>query len=66
MLWAAAQTADSQIYHKPGSRERITNRLYSLALSYLHRRDMDSWHRVNGTPTLNSTVQSNFKLCVAN
>ncbi|KAL5354793.1 hypothetical protein ACLOAV_000883 [Pseudogymnoascus australis] len=48
MLWAAAQTADSQIYHKPGSRERITNRLYSLALSYLHRRDMDSWHRVNG------------------
>ncbi|KFY92006.1 hypothetical protein V500_04365 [Pseudogymnoascus sp. VKM F-4518 (FW-2643)] len=48
MLWAAAQTADSQIYHRPGSRERITNRLYSLALSYLQRRDMDSWHRVHG------------------
>ncbi|KFY43595.1 hypothetical protein V494_01909 [Pseudogymnoascus sp. VKM F-4513 (FW-928)] len=48
MLWAAAQTADSQIYHKPGSRERITNRLYSLALSHLKRRDMDSWHRVHG------------------
>ncbi|OBU00819.2 hypothetical protein VE01_01116 [Pseudogymnoascus verrucosus] len=48
MLWAAAQTADCQIYHKPGSRERIANRLYSLALSYLKRRDMDSWHRVHG------------------
>jgi hypothetical protein len=56
MLWAAAQTADSQIYHKPGSRERITNRLYSLALSYLKRRDMDSWHRVHGTSTFGCTV----------
>lgn len=56
MLWAAAQTADSQIYHRPGSRERITNRLYSLALSYLQRRDMDSWHRVHGMSAFGSTV----------
>ncbi|KAL2870185.1 fungal specific transcription factor domain-containing protein, partial [Aspergillus lucknowensis] len=48
MLWTVAQTADSRIYHEPGSRERITNHLYSLILSFLQRRDIESWHRVRG------------------
>ncbi|KAI9044990.1 fungal specific transcription factor domain-containing protein [Aspergillus affinis] len=48
MLWCVAQTADSRIYYVPGARERITNHLYSLAMSHLRLRDTDNWHRVAG------------------
>lgn len=48
MLWCVAQTADSRVYYVPGARERITDHLYSLTISHMRRRDMDSWHRVAG------------------
>ncbi|PLB43713.1 hypothetical protein P170DRAFT_369629 [Aspergillus steynii IBT 23096] len=48
MLWCVAQTADSRVYYVPGARERITDHLYSLAVSHMRRRDMDNWHRVSG------------------
>lgn len=48
MLWAVAQTAETCLYYEPGKRDRITNRLCSLALSHYRLRDIDNWHRVPG------------------
>ncbi|KAB8271659.1 fungal-specific transcription factor domain-containing protein [Aspergillus minisclerotigenes] len=48
MLWCVAHTANSPIFHPPGSRQRIINELYGVAISLLQRRDMDNWRRVPG------------------
>ncbi|KAL5044839.1 hypothetical protein BDW71DRAFT_198723 [Aspergillus fruticulosus] len=48
MLWCVAHTADCRIFYLPGSRQRIVNELYGVAMSFLRRRDMDNWRRVPG------------------
>ncbi|KAL4864269.1 fungal-specific transcription factor domain-containing protein [Aspergillus spectabilis] len=48
MLWCVAHTADCRIFNQPGSRQRIINELYGVAMSFLRRRDMDNWRRVPG------------------
>lgn len=48
ILWCTAQTADLRIFHSPGSRRRISDRLYELTISLLRPRDPDSWHRTPG------------------
>ncbi|KAL4755763.1 fungal specific transcription factor domain-containing protein [Aspergillus foveolatus] len=48
MLWCVAHTADFRIFYVPGSRQRIVNELYGVAMSFLRRRDMDNWRRVPG------------------
>ncbi|KAL3459761.1 hypothetical protein BJX64DRAFT_278985 [Aspergillus heterothallicus] len=48
MLWCVAHTADSRVFHLPGSRQRIINELYGVAMSFLRKRDMDQWRRVPG------------------
>ncbi|KAL2847555.1 fungal-specific transcription factor domain-containing protein [Aspergillus pseudoustus] len=48
MLWCVAHTADSRVFYLPGSRQRIVNELYAVAMSFLRKRDMDNWRRVPG------------------
>lgn len=48
ILWCTAQTADLRIFHSPGSRRRISDRLYELSISLLRPRDPDNWHRTPG------------------
>ncbi|KAK2766045.1 hypothetical protein FQN54_007560 [Arachnomyces sp. PD_36] len=45
MLWCTAQTADLRMFHPPGARRRISDRLYQLSISLLRARDPDNWHR---------------------
>lgn len=48
MLWCTAQTADLRIFHTPGARRRISDRLHQLSISLLRPRDPDNWHRTPG------------------
>lgn len=48
MLWVSVQTADMPILLLPGWRGNISEELRKLAMSLVHDRDRDHWHRASG------------------
>lgn len=48
ILWCCAQTADLSMLLVPGSRSKLTDFLYELAVSLINCRDPDRWRRVHG------------------
>ncbi|KAK9439844.1 transcriptional activator xlnR [Metarhizium brunneum] len=48
ILWCVAQTADVMLLHVPGTRAKVVNDLYDLAISLVSERDPDRWRRIHG------------------
>lgn len=48
MLWVCVQTADMPSFLLPGSRGDVSEALRILAMSLVHDRDRDHWHRASG------------------
>ncbi|KHN98382.1 transcriptional activator xlnR [Metarhizium album ARSEF 1941] len=48
ILWCVAQTADVMLLHVPGTRAKVVNDLYDLAISLISERDPDRWRRIHG------------------
>lgn len=49
ILWTVSQTVTSSALLRPGRRTELTSRLQDLAFSLYHDRDIDHWHRFEGT-----------------
>lgn len=49
ILWTVTQTVASSALLRPGTRTQLSSQLQDLALSLFHDRDVDHWHRYEGS-----------------